>query len=75
MWNKMEIKYHLVTLFSMHYIHLVYIINHTFISSHIKDKTVTVSMRIVSIPSIDIKVWARKSELPPGNFLRYLTQP
>ena len=33
------------------------------------------SMSTVSIPNIDINIFTRKSELPPGNFLDYLTQP
>ena len=40
-----------------------------------RQKTVTVSIRKVSIPNIDIKVWTRKSELLLGNYLHYLTQP
>ena len=34
----------------------------------------TVSMRIFAIPTIDIKVWTRKSEFPLRNYLRSLTQ-
>ena len=33
----------------------------------------TVSLRTVAITIIDVKVWTRKSEFPPGNFLRYIT--
>ena len=34
----------------------------------------TVSMRTVTIPNTDIKVWTWKNEFPQGNFLRSLTQ-
>ena len=36
-------------------------------------ETVTISTSTVYIPSIDIKVWTQKSELPQANFLRFLT--
>ena len=55
------------------YIYLLDGINHDFISIQIK--IVTVSMNTVDIPSIDVKVWTRKSELRQGNFLRSLTSP
>ena len=38
-------------------------------------KSVTMSMRTVGIPNLDIKVWNRKNELPLCNYLRSLTQP
>ena len=56
MWNQMEFNYHIVALFVMQYIHIMDVINHVFMSSHEKTKTVTVSMRTVSIPNIDVKV-------------------
>ena len=31
-------------------------------------------MKKVDILNLDIKLWAQKSELPQGNFLRFLTQ-
>ena len=32
-------------------------------------------MNTVSIPNLDVKVWTWESELPQGNFPRFLTQP
>ena len=32
-------------------------------------------MSRVAIPNLEVKVWTRKSELPQGDFLSYLTQP
>ena len=75
MWNQMEINWYLVTLFLMQYINILDGINHNFMSSHIKIKSVTVSMNAVAIPNIDVKVWARKSELLQWNLLPSLTQP
>ena len=40
-----------------------------------RQKIVTVSMRNVYIPNIDIKVWTRKIEFPQGNFQLSLPQP
>ena len=57
MWNQMKINWHLVILFAMQYIHILDGINHDFMSSHIKNKIVNVSMNTVYIPNIDIKVW------------------
>ena len=72
----MVIHYLLMNLFAMKYIHLLDGINQVSMLIHLKDKkTVTVSIRKVSIPNIDIKVWTRKSELLLGNYLHYLTQP
>ena len=57
------------------YIHLTDGINLVYISSYEKEKIVTVSMRTLAIPNIDIKVWTRKHELLQGNYPRYSTQP
>ena len=42
---------------------------------HVKEKTVTVSLREFDIPNFDIKVCTQKSELPQVNLLTFLTQP
>ena len=65
----------MATLFVMQYVHIKDCINHIFISSHVKDKTGTVSMSTVTVPNIDVKVWTQKIRLPQVNFLRFLTQP
>ena len=76
MWNQMEINWHLVTLFTMQYKHLMDGINHDFMSSHIKKlKSATVSMNTVSIPNISIKFWTCKSEFSLIKFLCSLTPP
>ena len=67
----METNWRLVTLFAMQYTG----IDHNFMPIHIKNKSVTVSMNIVSIPNLGVRVWNRKSELPQRNLLRCLTQP
>ena len=59
----MEINWRLLTFF-MQYIHLMDGANHNFMSNQTKDKTVTVSMNTVNIPSIEVKVWTYKGELP-----------
>ena len=41
-------------------------------SSHIKNKSVTMSMNTVSIPNKYVKVWKNKSELPLGVFPTFL---
>ena len=40
-----------------------------------KQKHLTVSMRTVAIPNIDIKVQHQKGELPQENFPRFLIHP
>ena len=74
-WNKMEINWHMVTLFAMQYIHLLDVINQYFILRHKKTKTVFVSMNTFSVPNLDVKVCTWKSELPKENLLCSLTQP
>ena len=66
----------MVILFEIQYIHLPDSINHVFMWIHFKRQiTVTVAMRTVAIPNLDIKFWTRKSEFLQGYFLRSLTQP
>ena len=48
--------------------------NHVLYQYIEETKTVTLSMRTVAIPNIDVEVWKCKSELPQGNFLRSLTK-
>ena len=72
MWNKMEINWHLVTLFEMKYIHILNDINHDLCRSILK-KSVTVSINTVAIPDLNIKVSTWKSEFPQGTFLHSLT--
>ena len=50
-----------MTLFAIQHIYLPDGINHVSILIHVKEKTVTVLMRIVAMKNIDIKVWTRKS--------------
>ena len=64
----------MVTFFAMQYIHLLEGINDNFMSRHVKEKTVTISMNTVAIPNLDVKVWTRKSEFPQENFLFSVTQ-
>ena len=71
----MEINWHIVTLFSMQYKHLLDGINHVSMLSHVKDKTVTFSMKTVYIPNIYIKVWTQKTDFPLVDFLTSFTHP
>ena len=75
MWNYMEINWHLVTLFSIKYINILDGINRVSMSSHVNDKTMTVSIRTIYISDLDINVLTQKSELPQGNFLGSLVKP
>ena len=69
----MEINWHMVTFFVIRYIHILYGTNNYSYQSIYK-KSVTVSINTVAIPNLDVNVWAHKSELTQGGFLRYLTQ-
>ena len=75
MWDKMVISYHLMTLFTMQYIHLPDSTNHVSMLIHVKRKSVTVSMRKLDITNIDVKLWNHKNEVTQGNYLHSLAQP
>ena len=40
-----------------------------------RQKFVTVLMKTVSIPNLEVKVWTQKSYFPQGNHLYFLIQP
>ena len=66
MWSHMVISQHLLTLFAIKYIHIPDALNHVYMSSHVKEKYVSVSMRTLYIQEINVKVWTHINKIRQG---------